>query len=1246
MSRTRLLIGGLLLVPAAAIFLAGKLRRTAEDHLQSARAFAGSRRPEELAAAVRLRVVDELDAAVREAEEARDHVRLREALLLRAQVLSRTGAGSLAVGDLRQILERIDPGDPSALLDLGVLYGTLALEERAIPILDQVLESDPENAVALFWSADAHRRRANHQIEKLRERLEPLLAPRQTREAAETADALGYLPEGDPRALRLARELEESILPPELVAGAIEAVGEARAARGVALDRYRRSFRLRPGDPALRSLEGLLLLAYRGGLEEETLAGLALVPSIPSAGRDLETVLAACLVGVHRTGPALSLRPLRRLFDETEEVRSKVFRPATSTTWTTIFERWVDGRDFRRLEGSTGTEDFRRWGLFDPSVALAGDYLRGVVLVLRGDLDSAVAPLRKTAARADRDRARAAGAGRLLGRVAFARGELPLVREAVDGLLVLDEKDADALALRGLAELRLGGEAGRAAETLQRAIEIDPSAGADLASAWEEAEEIVQRGFGRQPSALAARLLKDWRLVDPSYPSPSLFLLVARELETLGKPEAALRNAEEAVLRMGDFVPTARAFGLMQIRLGQPSQGGETLRSVLRAAPDDLEAMRACASVGPDAPKEAMLLFLDRAPLDEARAPLARLRLENGDPKGALDLLASSGPETALLRASALRALRRPEEAREVLEKLGPERTEPIALAREWLALAASTGSHGDAGSAAASYLLPTIPEAECTAAGQRLLSLGFPEQALRLLPAEGSPEVLRLRGISLLLRSDIAGARDALDRAHGMGSPLAEGDLALFALLTEESRLPSKETASAPHIGGAETRESPEARILRLADHAPGWEAFLLARTDGSRGDPSLTPLRSSALLRSGRATQAIEEIALALEREPGSLPLLEALARACAEESCDPLGRVRLPDLAGGESPASLARRDPLAAWAALRPGPQSGKPPLDAEDLLAVVEALPAGFRDQAADDVALHLLRARGEEGGGSLGALERLSNVGAVALLRALDEKGPDRRAALTAAVAGIRDGSLSPPPPRFLLEFVPPLLEEEAAVVGRLLSALRSLDPSDRELLRLYAAFLERIGERARAFGLLFRDAEIHGGLQARLAVARRIARRAPVPDEDPRSWVRSISFFEGSPTRVGADLRAEAAAGQGAVRAALESAAREDSDRGLEGWLADVEAGTADALRAQAALLDGRAEEAVTFAGRARAAARTPWALFLEACALAFAGRADEASSLLEAADDEISSAGGPLREALLDLLHGLPGP
>ncbi|MGH7149885.1 MAG: hypothetical protein ACREIU_04275, partial [Planctomycetota bacterium] len=128
MSRTSLLTGGLLLLGAAAVFLAGNLRRTAEDHLESARAFAGSRRPEELSPAVRLRVVDELDAAVREAEKTRDLGRLREALLLRAQVLSRTGNGSLAVGDLRQILERIDPGDTSALLDLGVLYGTLAQE--------------------------------------------------------------------------------------------------------------------------------------------------------------------------------------------------------------------------------------------------------------------------------------------------------------------------------------------------------------------------------------------------------------------------------------------------------------------------------------------------------------------------------------------------------------------------------------------------------------------------------------------------------------------------------------------------------------------------------------------------------------------------------------------------------------------------------------------------------------------------------------------------------------------------------------------------------------------------------------------------------------------------------------------------------------------------------------------------------------------------------------------------------------
>src|SRR5262245_664766 len=418
MSRIRLLIGGplLLLLGAAAYLSAGSLRRTAEDHLQSARGFAGSLRPEELAPAVRLRVVDELDDAVTAAEESRDLVRLREALLLRAQVLSRTGAGSLAVGDLRLILERIDPGDPVALLDLGVLYGTLALEEEAIPLLDRILELSPEEAVALFWSADAHRRRANHRIERLREGLEPLLAPRQTREAAETADALAYLPEGDPRALRLARELEESILPPELLAGTLEAVGEARAARRAALERYRQSFRLRPGDPALRSLEGLLLLAYRGGSEEETLAALALAPSVPAATRDLDTVLAACLVGVHRIGPALSLRPLRLLFAEKEEVRERTLRAANTPHWMTILERLIDGRDYRGFETSTETVRFRQWGLSDPSVAFVGDYLQGVVRVRKRDLAVSIAPLRKTPARSDRARSRAAAAGRLLAR--------------------------------------------------------------------------------------------------------------------------------------------------------------------------------------------------------------------------------------------------------------------------------------------------------------------------------------------------------------------------------------------------------------------------------------------------------------------------------------------------------------------------------------------------------------------------------------------------------------------------------------------------------------------------------------------------------------------------------------------------------------------------------------------------------------------------------------------------------------
>ena len=98
--------------------------------------------------------------------------------------------------------------------------------------------------------------------------------------------------------------------------------------------------------------------------------------------------------------------------------------------------------------------------------------------------------------------------------------------------------------------------------------------------------------------------------------------------------------------------------------------------------------------------------------------------------------------------------------------------------------------------------------------------------------------------------------------------------------------------------------------------------------------------------------------------------------------------------------------------------------------------------------------------------------------------------------------------------------------------------------------------------------------------------------------------------------------------------------------DRGLDGWLADVEAGTADALRAQAALLDGRAEDAVNFARRARAALGTPWALYLETISLAFANRAAEAATLVRGAGDTAELGEGRLREALLDLRLGLPAP
>jgi tetratricopeptide (TPR) repeat protein len=1245
--------------------LSGGCRRTARSHLEAARAFAGSLRPEEYDPPVRLRILEELDAAVPKAEEAGDRALLREALLFRAQIFSRTGLGDRAVGDLRQILERIDPQDETALRDLGVLHESLAEEERAIPYLDRVLERRPDDAVALFWSADAFRRRANRRIERLRERLEPLLAQRQTREAAETADALAYLPSSDPRAVRLARELEKGSVPSGLRATVLEAIDASRTARSEALQRYRRSFRLQPDDPSLRSLEGLLLLSYRAGLEEETLAALALASAVPSARRDPETALAAGLVGVHRLLPPpaargispLSVEPVRhllRLPSENPKLWS-VILPLSPT----ILERFVDGRDLSSFEGMARSDFFRNWGPYDSVLGFLLPYLTGVVRVLRGDLDGAVAPLRDAASRADRDRARGAVAGRLLARVAYVRRDLPLLREAAKGLLALDEDDADAFAVRGLGELRLGGEPGEAAGALRRAIELDPGAGADLARPWEEAEAGEQGALGRQASTLAERLVRTRASIDLQVPDAPLFLLVARALESFERKEAALRNAQEAAFRLGAFLPTTRALGLMQVRCGRRAEGAETLRSVLALAPDDLESLRACVSLGPEVPREATVLFLDQAPPSEARALLARLRLGRGDAERALSLLEpeEGDPEAERIRAGALRALGRNEAARERLGRLSPERLDPLLLSGDWLALAAATGEARDAASAAETLLAPGVPGPKRLEGALRLLALGFAGEVLRLVPEEEGPDALRTRGIALLLRRDLLGARDALDRAHGLGSPLAARDLELLSLVAGDLLPPVRprkgagsrqETRGGSPAGPSTgTAEPPEVRFVRLAEDAPGWESLLLERTASRRGEPFVAGARARALLRSGRASAAIEEAGALLRRDPRDASALEVLARACREEGWDPLARAPAADPPAGTRPASLAPLDPLAAWRALRGRALGGDRSFDGEDLIAVMEALPPALRELAAEDAALLLFRARDEFRGDRAALAERLPRVGSVALLAASNLSGSERRAALAKLGEELRKGSLSPPSPRFLAAALPALLDADPVSVGELLAALRELDPSDPGLLRAHADFFERTGDAVRSFALARREAEFFGGGEARLAVARRIARRGPVPAEDPRSWVRPLALLDGSPTRVGTEVRAEGRGEEGAIRAALEAAARNDAGaegEALEAWIpsgADREA--AETLRAEAALRRGALAEAERWAQSAGAASPTPSALLFQALALVFGGRGAEAASLLESAPEAIERAEGPLREALLDLRQGL---
>jgi tetratricopeptide (TPR) repeat protein len=1066
-------------------------------------------------------------------------------------------------------------------------------------------------------------------------------------------------------------ETVEQAAPAEL-ARVLEALEGARSDLRLARERYRLAFRL---DPAPDALEGMLDLAYRAGDRDGILGTLA-------AARVDPTVLGRITFGLAYARAADRCLARGLGLDAVWKITGRPWSEIHAAGWPRLLDRVLDSRNVRALRAIAGVLESSGLATWSPDLRAYVPLLLGFAAGLDGT--PALAPadlLNCTALRRSPSAALRTRGGRLAMRLALAQGSLENVRASAGLLTSLDETDADARAGRALGEWRLGGDLVLATREFVRAIDLDPSAAPDLGRGWEVAESLRLARAGRAVDAALARLDERKLTFDPDLPEDSLYHFLADRFLDRGNLEAAIRNAAHANLRLGEFPPVLRRLGLLRLRAGTRSEAIETLARYARGVPDDLEILRILDEYLAGQDPDIRLRRFRLESTDGLRLELARIRLDRGDAKSALDLLTPlvwgthPTPAARLLLARAYVFLEDLPKAREALAAVGAE-TAP--LGETWLTLALRSGEGNDLETARAILGSEDVPPVERVRAVERLVRRGWSEAASQILlddPVAFSMTPPRLLALATAGLGNPEAFRAALDRAVGLGDVPAVRDLALYGLTVGNSRLVEEalrtlgpersvreirwaEIARGTFEEGEELSLSffpfanllrPEeisgllseraGRLLVLALDLPGWESFVETTSRTAQSTTSLPPsalgvIRAMALYRQDRPTAALAEIRGVLASDPSHPGALFFGVQICGANGRDFVSELLPADFdpsAPAPPPRDRMESAPLEALAALERAARGGR--FEPAPWLDALEIVPAGLRPRAVELCAIGLLRG----GTGWLDAAERLTSLApddpnalyTFALLRAEagDSKG---RGALV-------DAALSPVPSWDWLEAaVLRLSDVSSATAVRFLEAARRADPSETRGFRLEAELLDHAGDVSGASASYLRLWDLTGDRRAAYRIAALLAHTRPRPEDDPAAWTDPLPLTLGSARSVGKDLREEARGSEGAVVAALADPVRYRSFE-VEQWL--KRSGREESLEGALLLAEARLREWRFEEAESALSWRSPLpveAAFLLAVVRAFRGDIVGAHQALRERDGEPA---GSLAESWKDL-------
>ncbi len=466
-------------------------------------------------------------------------------------------------------------------------------------------------------------------------------------------------------------------------------------------------------------------------------------------------------------------------------------------------------------------------------------------------------------------------------RLAGLRGDAPLEVEELRLALAFDEGSAELRVALAEALASMGQAAAAEAEA-RRALACD---GAGRAAA--QAHLLLGRGLlarrqlpPAQAELRAAMAIEASRAAAGEPGDPEAWRLAAGLRVEEGDPAGAATTLEEAVAAVGTDGGGFRDMGRTLLDRGQVARAGPALRRAVELDRGDLDAWRLLALA-----EEALHR---RAPAREAWAALLRLDPENGDALLGLGRLAlleeddaigaewfrrylrasGEGPEPRLRVALEWLEARRPEEAlQQAREGLAAAPGEPRLLLVSGLAL--QEQRRWPESAAVLGEVPPDAGEiwfSARAALADALSRAGRHEEALSALaPAlaarPGDPRLVAQRS-GVLLRSGRAG--EAVELLAGLRADRARlGDQA--ALLEIEPAL---------------------AEALVRAGRADDAVAGLRRAVEAQPASPALRYALGATLEEAGRSGEAVEQMRAVLQLDPENVEALNFIGYQYAEQ------------------------------------------------------------------------------------------------------------------------------------------------------------------------------------------------------------------------------------------------------------------------------------------------------------------------------------------------------------------------